>query len=121
MKHYPNLGRFVNWIVFFIVLPSIILPGSWVPQRGMTCRPLPCVQNDSVKTITFPLRVDAATHARVRKEARRRRKSMADVFRDAIGIGLLNLPPMPDAGMDGLIADTWEKLGPAPEIDYGKL
>jgi hypothetical protein len=23
--------------------------------------------------------------------------------------------------MDGLIADTWEKLGPAPEIDYAKL
>ncbi len=25
------------------------------------------------------------------------------------------------APMDGLIADTWEKLGPAPEIDYAKL
>ena len=23
--------------------------------------------------------------------------------------------------MDGLVADTWEKLGPAPEIDYAKL
>ena len=23
--------------------------------------------------------------------------------------------------MDGLIAGTWEKLGPAPEIDYAKL
>jgi hypothetical protein len=23
--------------------------------------------------------------------------------------------------MDGLIADTWEKLGPAPEIDYAQL
>ncbi len=26
-----------------------------------------------------------------------------------------------EAPMDGLIADTWEKLGPAPEIDYAKL
>ena len=23
--------------------------------------------------------------------------------------------------MDGLIADTWEKLGPAPEVDYDQL
>jgi hypothetical protein len=23
--------------------------------------------------------------------------------------------------LDGLVADTWEKLGPAPEIDYAKL
>jgi hypothetical protein len=23
--------------------------------------------------------------------------------------------------MDSLVADTWEKLGPAPEIDYAKL
>ena len=23
--------------------------------------------------------------------------------------------------MDRLVADTWEKLGPAPEIDYAKL
>ena len=26
-----------------------------------------------------------------------------------------------EAPMDSLIADTWEKLGPAPEIDYAKL
>ena len=26
-----------------------------------------------------------------------------------------------EAPMDGLIADNWEKLGPAPEIDYAKL
>lgn len=23
--------------------------------------------------------------------------------------------------MDNLIADTWEKLGPSPEVDYDKL
>ena len=23
--------------------------------------------------------------------------------------------------MDSLVADTWEKLGPAPEVDYDKL
>ena len=26
-----------------------------------------------------------------------------------------------DAPLDSLIADTWEKLGPAPEVDYAKL
>ena len=26
-----------------------------------------------------------------------------------------NMPP------DGLIADTWEKLGPAPDVDYDQL
>jgi hypothetical protein len=46
---------------------------------------------------------------------------MADVFREAIGLGWPALPPIPEAEMDGSIADTWEKLGPAPEIDYGKL
>jgi hypothetical protein len=23
--------------------------------------------------------------------------------------------------MDSLVADTWEKLGPPPEVDYGQL
>jgi hypothetical protein len=26
-----------------------------------------------------------------------------------------------EASMDGVVADTWEKLGPAPEIDYDRL
>ena len=26
-----------------------------------------------------------------------------------------------ESPMDNLIADTWEKLGPAPEVDYDKL
>jgi hypothetical protein len=25
------------------------------------------------------------------------------------------------APMDSIVADTWEKLGPAPEVDYDKL
>jgi hypothetical protein len=34
------------------------------------------------------------------------------------------LTDVPDSGggdMARVIADTWDKLGPAPEIDYGKL
>ncbi len=26
-----------------------------------------------------------------------------------------------ESPMDSLIADTWEKIGPAPELDYDKL
>lgn len=26
-----------------------------------------------------------------------------------------------ESPMDGLVADTWEKLGPPPDVDYGKL
>jgi hypothetical protein len=26
-----------------------------------------------------------------------------------------------ESPMDNLIADTWEKIGPAPEVDYDKL
>lgn len=26
-----------------------------------------------------------------------------------------------EAPMDNLVADTWEKLGPPPEVDYDKL
>lgn len=26
-----------------------------------------------------------------------------------------------EAPMDGVVADTWEKLGPAPELDYDQL
>jgi len=29
--------------------------------------------------------------------------------------------PEAEAPMDNLVADTWEKLGPAPEVDYDKL
>ena len=27
----------------------------------------------------------------------------------------------PEKGMETLVADTWQKLGPAPEIDYDKI
>ena len=73
-----------------------------------------------VKTITYPLRLDAQLYRRVRREAQRRGRKLSDVFRETISLGLPTLPPPPDA-MDHVIADTWEKLGPAPEIDYGKL
>ena len=74
-----------------------------------------------MKTVTYPLRLDTGTMRRIKMEAKRRKKNTAVLLREIIGVGLPALPPIPEAGMDGLIADTWEKLGPAPEIDYDKL
>ena len=85
-------------------------------KRGGKCTHIVCV-----KTLTYPLRLDESTYQRIELEAKRRHKSMAAVFREVIGLGLPALPPVPEAAMDGLIADTWEKLGPAPDINYDKL
>jgi hypothetical protein len=72
-----------------------------------------------MKTVSYTLRLEADVFERVEKEARKRKKSLADIFRDSITYGLPALPPLPD--MHAVISDTWEKLGPAPEIDYDKL
>jgi hypothetical protein len=75
---------------------------------------LECIQIGYMKTVSYTIRLDEETFERVEEEARRRKKSLADVFREAITYGLPALPPLP--GMDNVIADTWEKLGAAPEI-----
>ena len=72
-----------------------------------------------MKTVSYTLRIGKDVFARVEKEAKRRKRSLADIFRDSISYGLPALPPPPD--MNKVISDTWEKLGPAPEIDYDKL
>jgi len=72
-----------------------------------------------MKTISYTLRMERAMFKRVETEAKKRRRSLADIFRDSIAYGLPVLPPVP--GMGEVVADTWEKLGPAPEIDYDKL
>ncbi len=33
----------------------------------------------------------------------------------------LKRQPATETSMDSLIADTWDKLGPAPEVDYDQL
>jgi hypothetical protein len=72
-----------------------------------------------MKTVSYTLRLEKDIFDRVEKEARRRKKSLADIFRDTITFGLPALPPIP--GMENVVADTWDKLGPAPEIDYDQL
>ena len=72
-----------------------------------------------MKTITYLLRLDPPLLERVRSEAKRRNKKVSELFRDIIGYGLQSLPPVPDTAAP--VADAWEKLGPAPEVDYDKL
>ena len=73
-----------------------------------------------MKTITYPLRLPEDLYNRVQAEAAKRQKKLSEVFRDLIVYGFNALPPLPEESAR-MIADTWEKLGPAPEIDYDKL
>jgi len=79
-----------------------------------------CTQIVYVKTVTYPLRLNEAVFRKVKKEAGRRHKKVSELFRDIIEYGLPSLPPLPDDSTE-IIRDTWEKLGPAPEIDYDRL
>ena len=36
-------------------------------------------------------------------------------------LDFLKRQPQPEAPMENLVAETWEKLGPAPEVDYDRL
>jgi len=65
-----------------------------------------------MRTIVYPLRLPAWLYARVRAEARKRHKKISELFREVIHYGLPRLPPLPDTSE--AVADTWEKLGPAP-------
>jgi hypothetical protein len=72
-----------------------------------------------MKSVTYPIRLPEDLYQRVQAEAERRKKKLSETFRDLIAYGFEALPPLPDTSE--AVADTWEKLGPAPEIDYGKL
>ena len=72
-----------------------------------------------MKTVTYPLRLTVDLYGRVQSEANRRGKKVSELFREIIGYGIEALPAVPDTSEAG--ADTWVKLGPAPEVDYDKL
>jgi hypothetical protein len=74
-----------------------------------------------VKTVTYPIRFEQAEYEKLQAEAKRRRKSLADLFRDLVTYGLPALPPLPDPQDTSAVAELWESLGPAPEVDYDKL
>ncbi len=72
-----------------------------------------------MKTVTYPIRIEQADYDLLVKEAKRRKKSLADLFRDLIAYGLPALPAIPEPYEAAQAA--WESLGPAPEINYDKL
>jgi hypothetical protein len=72
-----------------------------------------------MKTVTYPIRIDKREYEALVAEAKRRRKSLADLFRDLITYGLPALPPIPETCE--ILQEVWDNLGPAPEILYDKL
>jgi hypothetical protein len=72
-----------------------------------------------MKIMVVPLRIPSQLYRKVQSEAKRRDKKISELLRETIRYGLSALPALPDTS--ALVLDTWEKLGPAPEIDYDKL
>jgi hypothetical protein len=70
-----------------------------------------------VKTIRYRVRVSAAECSTLKREAQRRRKTLADLVRDLITYGLPALPPVPE-NYEAL-QEVWDNLGPAPEVISG--
>ena len=69
-----------------------------------------------MKTVTYPIRIEESDYKRLVAEAKRRRKSLADLFRDLITYGLPALPPIPETYE--ALQEVWDSLGPLPEILY---
>jgi hypothetical protein len=71
-----------------------------------------------MKTVTYPVRLKQDDYEKLVKEANRRQKPLADLFRDLVTYGLPALPPLPDYEA---AQEAWDSLGPAPEVVYDKL
>jgi hypothetical protein len=72
-----------------------------------------------VKTISYPIRFSEEEYAALKREAAKRKKTLADLFRDLITYGLPALPPVPE-NYEAL-QEVWDDLGPAPEVVYENL
>jgi hypothetical protein len=72
---------------------------------------------------TIPLAVPEELTAEVRRTASETGLSMADVMRQAmrLGLPLLNRALSREEDFAEAAADTWEKLGPAPSVNYDEL
>ncbi len=87
--------------------------------KNRSRRQLHCSQIEYVKTVTYPIRIEKRDYQMLVAEAKRRRKSLADLFRDLITYGLPALPPIPETYE--ALQEVWDNLGPPPEILYDKL
>ena len=72
-----------------------------------------------MKIVRYPLRLPKDLYKRVEIEAGRRKKKLSETFRELISYGLKVLPPLSDPSE--VIAENWDKLGPAPEVLYDKV
>ena len=72
-----------------------------------------------MRTVVYRLRLPRALYRRVRAEAAKRDTKLPELFRQIVQFGLRDLPPLPDAAQ--AVTETWEQLGPAPEVDYDQL
>ena len=72
-----------------------------------------------MKTISYPVRCSEEEYAALKREAARRKKTLADLFRDLIRYGLPALPPVPE-NYEAL-QEVWDNLGPAPEVVHENL
>jgi hypothetical protein len=69
--------------------------------------------------MTYPIRIAKRDYRRLEAEAKRRRKSLAALFRDLITYGLPALPPVPETYET--LHEVWDRLGPSPEVLYPRF
>ena len=72
-----------------------------------------------MKTISYPVRFSEEEYEALKREAAKRRKTIAGLFRELIVHGMPALPPIPESYE--ATQEVWDSLGPAPEILYDKL
>ena len=121
LKFFQFLFRVIGGSFAFLVVKNAFLCGSvtlWFTflnlEKTATCRQIVCM-----KTVTYPLRLPKDLYKRVEIEAGRRKKKLSETFRDLISYGFKAMPSSPDTSE--VIAQNWDKLGPAPEVLYDKL
>lgn len=73
--------------------------------------------------ITYPLGLPKELLAEVKRAAKETGLSTADVMRQAIKFGMprLRRAMSTEEDFSEAAAETWEKLGPAPGVNYDKL
>jgi len=76
------------------------------------------IQTVCVRTISYPVRFSEEEYAVLKAEAKKRRKTLADLIRDLINYGLPALPPVPESYE--ALQEVWDNLGPAPDVLYDK-